>query len=84
MSQSQDFTAKLKELENITKWFEAEDLDLDEALVKFERGMTLVSELKEHLGKVQNQVEKIKHKFSSVGGDEAITSEELEDSSLGL
>lgn len=84
MSQSQDFTSKLKELEEITKWFEAEDLDLDEALVKFERGMALVTELKEHLGKVQNQVEKIKQKFNASGNAEVVEQEEPEDSSLGL
>ncbi len=60
-----DFAKSLKELESITQWFESEEVDLDQALVKFERGMELAALLKEHLSQVQNKVEKIKQKFSA-------------------
>lgn len=60
-----DFTASLKELEAITEWFESEDVDLDQALIKFERGMELSNLLKNHLNQVENKVETIKKKFST-------------------
>jgi exodeoxyribonuclease VII small subunit len=60
-----EFEPALKELEEITRWFESSDADLDQGLVKFERGMELAAELKKHLATVENRVEKIKQKFSA-------------------
>ncbi len=57
------FEAAIKELEEITQWFESTEADLDEGLVKFERGMELATQLKEHLATVENRVEKIKARF---------------------
>jgi exodeoxyribonuclease VII small subunit len=59
------FDAALKELEEITQWFESSEVDLDKGLVKFERGMELATELKSHLETIENRVEKIKAKFSA-------------------
>jgi exodeoxyribonuclease VII small subunit len=58
-----DFAANLAELEAITSWFESSEVDLAEALVKFERGMELAAELKEHLATIENKVIKIKQRF---------------------
>ena len=55
--------AQMAELEAITAWFESPDIDLDEALAKFERGMELASGLKKQLGEVENKIEKIKKSF---------------------
>ncbi|HSX41181.1 MAG TPA: exodeoxyribonuclease VII small subunit [Candidatus Saccharimonadales bacterium] len=63
MSETNDFGKKLKELESITAWFESEQVDLNEALAKFERGMQLAGELKQELQTIENRVEKIKAKF---------------------
>ena len=41
-----DFGSQLKELEAITMWFESDEVDLNEALNKFERGMELADGLK--------------------------------------
>jgi exodeoxyribonuclease VII small subunit len=60
-----EFEPALKELEDITLWFESSDVDLDAGLVKFERGMELTSQLKAHLSGVENRIEKIKQKFSA-------------------
>ena len=57
------FSSKMAELEAVTTWFESEDVDLNEALTKFERGMSLIDELKRELKQVENRVEKIKAKF---------------------
>jgi exodeoxyribonuclease VII small subunit len=60
-----EFEKSLKELEEITAWFESSDVDLDAGLAKFERGMELATELKTHLAGVENRVEKIRARFSA-------------------
>jgi exodeoxyribonuclease VII small subunit len=62
-----EFDKALKELEEITRWFEQADTDLDAGLAKFERGMELANELKTHLAEVENRIEKIKRRFSGSG-----------------
>lgn len=59
-----NFEKALKELEDITGWFEAGDADLDQGLAKFERGLELAGQLKKHLAEIENRVEKIKQKFA--------------------
>jgi exodeoxyribonuclease VII small subunit len=63
MADAKDFGTKLKELETITEWFESDEVDLNTALGKFERGMVLADELKKELGEIENRVEVIKRKF---------------------
>lgn len=60
-----DFAARLKELEEITNWFESEKVDLDQGLDKFERGVELIAALRKHLQGVENRVEQIKLKFEA-------------------
>ncbi|MDF2461276.1 MAG: Exonuclease small subunit [Candidatus Saccharibacteria bacterium] len=60
-----EFEKSIKELEEITLWFESTDVDLDQGLVKFERGMELAGQLKSHLATVENRVEKIKQRFTA-------------------
>lgn len=60
-----EFEQALKELEDITTWFESTNVDLDQGLVKFERGMELATQLKSHLAGVENRVEKIKQRFAA-------------------
>lgn len=66
-----EFEKALKELEEITTWFESADVDLDAGLAKFERGMELAAELKTHLSSVENRVEKIRQRFSGAAVVEA-------------
>lgn len=73
MSQTFEFEAALKELEQIAAWFERPDIDLDEGLVKFERGMELAQKLKEHLAGVENRVERIRRRFDQPEAAEADT-----------
>lgn len=78
------FAAKLSELEAITSWFESSEVDLSEALVKFERGMELASELKEHLQVTQNKVEKIKRRFDApVKSDLVLVEDPVVEEDLG-
>lgn len=59
-----DFAKELKELEAIVEWFETGEVDLDQALAKFERGMEVAQRLKHYLETVENKVEIIKKKFA--------------------
>ena len=68
-----EFEKALKELEDITAWFESTDVDLDQGLAKFERGMELSAALKQHLLGVENRVEKIKQRFSAPAAGRAAT-----------
>jgi exodeoxyribonuclease VII small subunit len=58
-----NFAKAFAELETIMQWFEKEEVDLDEGLKKFERGLELAKACKETLTDVENRVEKIKTKF---------------------
>jgi len=59
-----NFTKAYQEVEEINDWFQKEDIDLDEALEKFQRGMDLIKKCKERLKDVQNRFEEIKKKYS--------------------
>lgn len=60
----QNFAEAFAELEEMTKWFDVqENVDLDEGLKKFERGLELAHALKKQLNVAENKVEEIKKKF---------------------
>ena len=73
-----DFGAKLKELEAITEWFESDDVELDAALSKFERGMQLAGELKKDLQEIENRVEVIKQRFDAPAASQAPPSDDAD------
>ncbi len=60
-----NFQKAFEELEMITEWFERGDVDLDEGLKKFERGLELASACKEKLSEFENKVKEIKLKYES-------------------
>jgi len=64
-----DFAAAFAELEKISEWFETEEVDLDEGLKKFERGLELATDCKKKLTEVENKVEEIKKKFSDLANE---------------
>lgn len=59
-----DFAASMGELENITAYLESADVDLDEAIKKFERGSKLAKELKDYLANAENTIEQLKQDFT--------------------
>lgn len=64
MSKKQSsFAAAFQELEEITAWFETAEVDLDEGLKKFERGLELAQICKKKLAEVENYVVDLKKKF---------------------
>lgn len=60
------FSEAFTELEQITEWFEVENVDLDEGLKKFERGLELAQICKQKLSEVENKVKTLKEKFDDV------------------
>jgi len=58
-----NFTKAYQEIEEINKWFQSEDIDLDEALQKYERGLELINKCKERLKEAENRFEEIKKKY---------------------
>lgn len=71
-----NFQQELKELEEIVEWFESSEADLDEALVKFDRGMQLAEELKDRLDTMENKVKEIKQKFSQEAPEDTLEEED--------
>jgi len=61
-----DFGKSFEELEGIIEWFESEEVDLDEGIKRFERGLELARTCKERLKEVENKVNEIKVKFGEL------------------
>lgn len=66
MTKKPSFAANFAELEQIVEWFETADVDLDEGLKKFERGLELAKLCKTKLGEVENKVVELKKKFADI------------------
>lgn len=56
------YSEAIKELQEITEYLESSDVDLDEAIKKFDRGNKLASEIEEHLKTAENKIKTIKSK----------------------
>lgn len=60
------FSEAFSELEDLTRWFEEEEIELDEGMKKFERGLELAQVCKKKLQEVENNVTKLKKKFTDL------------------
>ena len=58
------YSEALKELEEITSYLESSEVDLDEAIKKFDRGSELALQIEQHLQEAENRVKTIKLKPS--------------------
>lgn len=56
---SKSYSEISDELAAIISWFEAGNLDLDEAIIKYEKASKLVAELEAYLEKTENKIERI-------------------------
>jgi len=59
-----NFTKAYQEIEEINRWFQQENIDLDEALKKYQRGMELIKKCKEQLKKAENKFQEIKKEYT--------------------
>lgn len=55
---------KIDKLEELLKWFESEEITVEESLKKYEEALRLSKELEADLQAAKNQVEVIKKKFA--------------------
>jgi exodeoxyribonuclease VII small subunit len=62
--QAVDYQALKTELDGIMQALQQEDLDVDQALKHYERGLLLVKTLENYLKTAENQVQELKAKFS--------------------
>lgn len=58
-----NFTKAYEEIEEINEWFQGEDIDLDKALERYEKGMELIRKCKERLREAENKFEEIKREY---------------------
>ncbi len=63
---SSSIQKKMKQLEEIVEWFESDNVDIDEALAKYESGLKLANELQDDVKSAKNKFTKIKKSFSEV------------------
>jgi exodeoxyribonuclease VII small subunit len=56
---------QLNELEQLISWFEQEDIDLEEAIKKFEEGSKLAADIKDRLKEVENKITVLKQRFEA-------------------
>ena len=56
---------QLDQLEQIVTWFEQEDLDVEEAIAKFDDGAKLADDIKTRLGELENKITILKQRFDS-------------------
>ncbi len=60
-----DFNSAMAELEEINSWFETNELDLDESIIKYERAAELITFCKERLAFTQNKFIEINNKIAA-------------------
>jgi exodeoxyribonuclease VII small subunit len=51
------------ELAELVSWFESDDVNLDEAVSKYEQAMELLKQMEDYLKTAENKVKKIKARF---------------------
>lgn len=65
MSKTTDYKQLNQELEVILDKMQSADLDIDEAIKQYERGIAVVEELQGYLKQAENKVTKLKRTFES-------------------
>lgn len=64
MSESKKSLAKqLAELDELIAWFDQPEIDLDEALKKFDQGVKLTGEIKTQIAEAENKITVLKERF---------------------
>ncbi|OGL34514.1 exodeoxyribonuclease VII small subunit [Candidatus Saccharibacteria bacterium RIFCSPHIGHO2_12_FULL_42_8] len=63
MTKNNTIKEKLSELDELVTWFEQEDIEIDQALAKFEEAVKLADDIGKELKTAKNKIEVIKKKF---------------------
>lgn len=59
MTKEVDYRALSDELEQIVSALQQDDIDIDEAMQKYERGQELIKQLEKYLKTAENKIEKL-------------------------
>lgn len=62
MAIKKNYTQLRSELEQIIKWFESEDIDIDQAIGKYEEALGLVKDIEKYLKEAENKLSELKTK----------------------
>lgn len=73
MSKKISFRDQLAELEAITEWFERGDVDLDEGLKKYERGLVLAASCRDRLAQIEQTVVSLQKQHASSDNEQSGT-----------
>ncbi len=63
MSQEKTISEKMTELDGLVAWFERDDVDIDEAIAKFDEVTKLSDSIKKDLAGLENKITVLKQKF---------------------
>lgn len=61
-----NLTKAFEELEKIVSEFESGQIDLEESIPKFKKGLDLAQKLKKRLSEIENQITEIKAEFTEL------------------
>ncbi len=54
---------QLADLDTLLAWFDNPDIDIDEALAKFDQGVKLTDDIKKRLSQLENKIVILKERF---------------------
>jgi exodeoxyribonuclease VII small subunit len=63
MADTFDFNTALREIQEINRWFQDEDISLEEGLIKLKRGFELIKKCNTRIQEVENQFVEMKQKY---------------------
>jgi exodeoxyribonuclease VII small subunit len=62
---SKNLNDQFKELDELLSWFEKPDLDVEQAIAKFEEGVKLTEAIKKRINEAENKITVLKEKFNT-------------------
>lgn len=65
MTKNKTLQQKLEELDQLVAWFEGDDIQIEQALKKFDEAEKLADEIGSELKTAKNKIEVIKKKFDA-------------------
>lgn len=63
MSEANNLKQDLKDLQAIVDWFESDELDLEQAMTKFDEGVKKAEAIKKQLGELENKISVLAERF---------------------
>ncbi len=77
-----DFKKAVERLEEINRWFQEEDIDLDEGLEKLKEGKKLIGKCQKRLNEAENEFIDVKKELEDISDNDDIDFDSLEDGEL--